>query len=203
MDSQLRMRRLATSTSESTAYQPGVTSEYHRLHDQAGAAIIQEIKTYGPYVDPTEMPSLEARVSLLAELLGTAKATTFRSLRCADWTHQHLLHSYQFDFIVPSQFSAAPPTTLQSAIDDHVFLLGPQLRRLSRALAITIATLIVLAPALVLPNISSAAGRLAGSVFSSRHLPHGHILLHQREDSRSLCLGCEASYHPPIAVNSR
>ncbi|KAK6082986.1 hypothetical protein SCUP515_02220 [Seiridium cupressi] len=55
---------------------------------------------------------------------------------------------------------------LHVTADDHVLLLGPTLQRISRAIAIMIVTLIILAPTIVLLSIESPTVRVVASIFS-------------------------------------
>lgn len=60
-----------------------------------------EVKQYGPYTDPKDLPSIDARVRLLAGLLTAPKAPTFRSLQCTGCFHNPLTHSYTLRFRTP------------------------------------------------------------------------------------------------------
>ncbi|KAI1360146.1 hypothetical protein F5Y08DRAFT_55348 [Xylaria arbuscula] len=68
-----------------------------------GSAIV-EVKEYGPYINPAELPGLVARVALLAGLLRTPKSTGFRALKCFHWEDRTLENKFVFYFEVPSGY---------------------------------------------------------------------------------------------------
>ncbi|KAI1211532.1 uncharacterized protein F4807DRAFT_392874 [Annulohypoxylon truncatum] len=61
----------------------------------------------------------------------------------------------------------APNSTQMTTQSENILILNPQLQRLSRAVTIGFATITILAPTLVLPNISSMGGRMVMNVIST------------------------------------
>jgi hypothetical protein len=68
-----------------------------------GSAIV-EVKEYGPYINPAELPGLVSRVSLLADLLRTPKSSGFRALKCLQWEHRPLEYKFVLYLEVPSGY---------------------------------------------------------------------------------------------------
>lgn len=114
IDRQLQMRRIVLSSN------PLVAGQHERANKSAAdeSSVIQEVKKYGPYIDPAEMPALTSRVDLLAKLLAVPKTHEFRSLRCLGWSHQDLVNTYTLDFEVPSMYTGRQYTTLYTIIKE-------------------------------------------------------------------------------------
>ncbi|KAL1877428.1 hypothetical protein Daus18300_002414 [Diaporthe australafricana] len=84
IDSQLHIRRMIMLSDSRTVPLDPADTEGEILHPCiAGTLIIQEVKAYGSYVNPSDLPALHYRLSLLAKLLGTPKSRDFRSLKCS------------------------------------------------------------------------------------------------------------------------
>ncbi|KAI8625883.1 hypothetical protein F5Y19DRAFT_240196 [Xylariaceae sp. FL1651] len=73
--------------------------------DMVEGSAIAEVKEYGPYINPAELPGLAARVALLADLLGTPKSTSFRALKCFHWENRTLEHKFVLYFEVPEGYA--------------------------------------------------------------------------------------------------
>jgi hypothetical protein len=78
-------------------------SKVSSAHDHR---FLREYKTYGPYVDPAEIPALENRVRLLKELLTVPKDEAFLSLKCVGWQHDPLGFRYIIDFEIPPRYQS-------------------------------------------------------------------------------------------------
>ncbi|KAI0547663.1 hypothetical protein F4679DRAFT_586334 [Xylaria curta] len=74
-------------------------------NDTVEGSAIAEVKEYGPYINPAELPGLAARVALLADLLGTPKSTGFRALKCFHWENRTLEHKFVLYFEVPEGYA--------------------------------------------------------------------------------------------------
>lgn len=111
MDQQLNLRRLITSFNYRA-----MESNQSDVSNIDATSTIQEIKQYGPYVDPQDQPALESRVKLLATLLAAQKADAFRSLRCLHWSHNAIANTYTLDFAIPAQYDGCQYTTLDAII---------------------------------------------------------------------------------------
>lgn len=117
IDSQLHIRRMVILSESQTVPPDPANTEGEILHPCVpGSLIIQEIKPYGSYVNPSELPALHYRLSLLAKLLGTPKSKDFRSLKCVRWSHKELAHTYTLDFEVPSIYERCQYMDLNSVI---------------------------------------------------------------------------------------
>lgn len=114
MDHQLRMRRIALSSTMSIAEQ----CQSADTPNLGEGSIIQEVKKYGPFVDPADIPALTSRVELLAKLLAVPKTDEFRSLRCLGWSHEDLANTYTLDFAVPPTCIGRKYTTLHTIIKE-------------------------------------------------------------------------------------
>ncbi|KAK0670323.1 hypothetical protein QBC41DRAFT_96514 [Cercophora samala] len=78
--------------------------------------VIQEKKTYGPYLDPRDIPVVEKRISVLANMLKAADSQDFRALRCIGWSPEPLEHCYILNFEVPHGIDNQKYVTLQHVI---------------------------------------------------------------------------------------
>ncbi|TVY84252.1 hypothetical protein LSUE1_G001353 [Lachnellula suecica] len=94
---QLRLRKVVRSPPTSNIEAP----EAPREDFKAELMEMQEYKSYGPYMDPADIPALEKRVSHLAELLSAPKSPEFLSLKCLRWLHEPLENRYILDFEIP------------------------------------------------------------------------------------------------------
>jgi hypothetical protein len=67
----------------------------------------QEVKSYGRYLDPGDLPSLTERVRKLAKLLSMPKSEQFLSLRCLGWQHEPLDDQFVLRFQIPQELQVA------------------------------------------------------------------------------------------------
>jgi hypothetical protein len=105
MVDQLRLCSLVRSSYSGSEYQPSNTGFPPLPGPDSGPPALEEVKQYGPYIDPRELPELARRVDLLANLLTAPKSAAFRSLQCTTYVHTPLAQSYTFHFRVPSVFA--------------------------------------------------------------------------------------------------
>jgi hypothetical protein len=116
MANQLRLRQMicASETSPSDI----ISTKSPGKENEKGYAMMQEYRKYGPYLDPAQIPALTNRVCRLAELLNAPKSSDFRSLRCAQWSHNNIEHQYVLHFEIPSIYESQNKSyqTLQSII---------------------------------------------------------------------------------------
>ena len=117
---QLRLRQMVLSTT--------TPRDSAQADDQSidKSISIQEYKEYGPYVDPTELPSLSERVRRLAEILGAHKSPDFRSLTCFKHEHHPDEHKYVLHFSIPKPYqSKSTPSQYDSLYTVMKKIKGP------------------------------------------------------------------------------
>lgn len=81
-------------------------SNYHHA-DKPDAALSEmtqqtqlwyERKKYGPYLDPADLPQVQQRISLMADLLKASKSAEFRALKCNRWFHNPAEDMFVLEF---------------------------------------------------------------------------------------------------------
>jgi hypothetical protein len=97
---QLRLRKVIRSP-RTSKIEP---LEAPREDSKAELMEMQEYKSYGPYMDPADIPALTKRVSHLAELLSAPKRPEFLSLKCLRWRHEPFENRYVLDFEIPRAY---------------------------------------------------------------------------------------------------
>lgn len=119
IDSQLNVRRMIMRSESHPVAVEKEGTQGETLHPQLctpGSLIMQEVRAYGFYINPADMPALQLRLSDLARLLGTPKSKEFRSLQCVRWSHQEFAHTYTLEFMVPSIYKRCKFMDLHSII---------------------------------------------------------------------------------------
>lgn len=112
---QVHLRRVIRSSTSSPSTGPAVPTANEET-SSTSTNILQEIKKYGPYLDPAELPSIEERIRLLVTLLGAPKSSAFRSLHCRGCTHEPLEKRFILEFTVPETLDGSQYLTLRDII---------------------------------------------------------------------------------------
>ena len=66
--------------------------------------VLREFKVYGRYINPADIPEVQRRVGLLADLLNASKSAAFRSLQCLGWRHQPFEDRFMLEFEIPQSY---------------------------------------------------------------------------------------------------
>ncbi|GAW19539.1 hypothetical protein ANO14919_090270 [Xylariales sp. No.14919] len=135
---QFRMRRMISQSE--VPHNPDSHEVVFDEDVKDGGTMVEE-KEYGPYINPAELPSLVARVALLADLLRTPKSMGFRALKCLKWENRTLENKFVLYFEVPNGYTSGEDSyqTLHSIIRTAKSSMRPSMDN-RMAIALGIAT---------------------------------------------------------------